>query len=87
VRYERCGAARAQRRNVLTGRIAGKIHGKKIIWMVRQEVQPRILGKDGKKLETMEGQETRKKRNDEDNPRGRRRGGKIRNMRVDRRKR
>jgi len=52
-------------------RIARKIHSKETIWVVRQTVQPRILGKIGKKLETMEGQETGKKRNDKDNPRRR----------------
>jgi len=36
--------------------------------MVRQAIQPRILGKDEKKLEMMEGQEASKKRDDEDNP-------------------
>jgi len=42
------------------------------------------LGKNGEKLETMEGQETYEKKDDEDNP-GRRRNqeGKIRDIRVD----
>ena len=54
------------------GRIARKIHGKETIWVVRQMIQPRILGKIGKKLEMMEEQETSKKRDNEDDP-GRRR--------------
>jgi len=57
-RYKRCSKTRTQGRNVQKRRIAGKIYGKKAIWMVRQEIQPRILGKIRKKLETIEGQET-----------------------------
>jgi len=71
-RHGRHGTVRAQRRNVPMGRIARKIHGKEIIWMVRQTVRPRILGKIRKELETMEGQETSKKRDDEDDLRRRR---------------
>jgi len=48
--------------------------------MVGQAIRPRILGKVRKKLETIEGQETGKKRDDEDNPR---RGRKIRSSRMD----
>jgi len=36
--YGRRGAVRAQRRNILTGRIARKIYGKEIIRMVRQVI-------------------------------------------------
>jgi len=36
--------------------------------MVGQAIQPGILGKDGKELEVMEGQEAGKKRDDEDDP-------------------
>ena len=32
------GVARARRRNVLTERIARKIHSKEIIWVVRQAI-------------------------------------------------
>jgi len=42
------------------------------------------LGKIGKELEVMEGQETGEKRNDGDNPRERRnQGRKFRDMRMD----
>jgi len=37
--------------------------------MVRQAIRPRILGKDGKELEVMEGQEVSKERDDKDDPR------------------
>jgi len=53
-------------------RIARKIYGKEIIQVVRQTIRPRILGKNGEELEMMEGQETYKKKDNEDNPRGRR---------------
>jgi len=47
-------------------------------------IRPGILGKVRKKLETMEGQETGKKRDDKDNPRrGRNRGRKIGSSRID----
>ena len=56
--------------------------------MVGQVVRPGILGKTGKKLKTMEREETSKKRDDEDDPRGRRnQERKIRSKRVDRRRR
>jgi len=43
------------------------------------------LGKIGKELEAMEGQETGEKRNNGDDPRGRRnQGRKFRDMRMDR---
>jgi len=34
-RYGRCSKTGIRRRNVPTGRIAGKIYGKEIIWVVR----------------------------------------------------
>jgi len=42
--YEKCGKTRMQRRNIQKRRVAGKIYGKEIIWMVGQKVQSRILG-------------------------------------------
>jgi len=60
---------RAQRRDVPMKRTTREIYGKKVVWMVRQAIRPGILGKDGKELEAMEGQETGKKRDDEDDPR------------------
>ena len=72
-RYGRCGVARAQRRYVPTKRTTREVHSKDAIRVVGQEIRPGILGKDGKKLEAIEGQETGKKRDDKDNPgRGRR---------------
>ena len=68
---------RARRRNIQTRRITGKIHGKNVIWMVGQVIQPGILGEIKEKLEAMEGQETGKKRDDENDPGRRRRGRKI----------
>jgi len=62
-------------------RTSRKIHGKDAIWMVRQVIRPGILGKDGKELEAMEGQEASKKRDDEDNPGRERR--KIGSSRMD----
>jgi len=38
VRHRRYGVARAQRGNILIGRIAGKIYGKETIWVVRQAI-------------------------------------------------
>jgi len=38
VRHGRRGEARAQRKNIPTGRIARKIYSKEIIWMVRQTI-------------------------------------------------
>jgi len=48
--------------------------------MIGQVIRPGILGKVRKKLETIEGQETGKKRDIEDNPRRRR---KSRSSRMD----
>jgi len=46
------------------------------------------LGKNGEELETMEEQETCEKRDDEDDPGGRRnQEGKVRHTRVNRRRR
>ena len=68
-RYGRCGATIAQRRYVPTKRTAREVHGENAIRVVGQEIRPGILGKDGKKLEAMEGQEAGKKRDDENDPR------------------
>jgi len=38
VRHERCGKTRTQRRNILKGRISGKIYDKEIIRVVRQVI-------------------------------------------------
>jgi len=84
-RYGKCSAARAQRRDVPMERTARKIYSKKAIWMVRQEIRPRILGKIGKELEAMEGQETGEKRNNGNDSRGRRnQERKFRDTRMDR---
>ena len=54
-------------------RTSRKIYGEDAIWVVGQEIRPGILGKNGKELEAMEGQEAGKKRDDENDPgRGRR---------------
>ena len=82
-RYGRCGKTRTQRRNIPARRITREVHSKNVIWMVGQAIRPRILGKVRKKLETMKGQETSKKRDNEDNPR---RGRKIGSSRMDRRR-
>jgi len=64
---------RVQRRDVPTKRTTREVYGKEVIWIVRQAIRPGILGKDGKKLEAMEGQEASKKRdNKDDSRRGRR---------------
>jgi len=59
---------RIRENDVQAWRITREVHGEDVIWMVRQTIQPGILGETRKKLETMEGQETSKKRDDEDNP-------------------
>jgi len=38
MRHGRRGIARKRRENVPTGRIAGKIYGKEVIWIVRQAI-------------------------------------------------
>jgi len=79
MRYRRCGVTRVRRRNVPTRRTTRKIYGEKVVWMVRQAVRSEILGKIGKKLETIEGQKTRKRRGDKDDPKkGRRKIGSLR---------
>jgi len=78
VRSGRCGKTRTQRRNVQKERIARKIYGKKTIWMVRQKIQPRILGKIEEELKTVEREMTRGKKNGNDCKRRRNRGRKIR---------
>jgi len=65
-RHRRYGKTRTQGRNVQKGRIARKIYGKKTIWMVRQEIQPRILGKIREELETVERKVIRGKKNRND---------------------
>jgi len=64
---------RARKRDVPTKRTTREVYGEEVVWMVRQAIRPGILGKDGKELEAMEGQEASKKRDDEDDSgRGRR---------------
>jgi len=55
--------------DVQAWRITREVHSKDVIWMVGQTIRPGILGETRKKLEMMEGQETSKKRDDEDDPR------------------
>ena len=50
-------------------RTTREVHSKDAIRVVGQEIRPGILGKNGKELETMEGQEASKKRDNEDDPR------------------
>jgi len=52
-----------QRQDIQERRIAKKIHSKKTIWIVKQTVQPRILGKIGEELEMVERKTIRKKKN------------------------
>jgi len=82
-RHRRCGAARMRGNDVQAWRTSREVYGEDAIWVVRQTVRPGILGKVRKKLETMEGQETGKKRDNEDNPR---RGRKIGSSRIDERR-
>ena len=83
-RYGRCGATIAQRRYVPTKRTAREVHGENAIRVVGQEIRPGILGQARKKLETVEGQETHKKRDDKDDPRRKRsRRRKIGTPRMD----
>jgi len=63
-RYRRCGETRTQRWDIQKRRIARKIYSKKAIWMVRQEVQSRILGKIGKELETVARKMSKEKKNE-----------------------
>jgi len=58
--------ARMRGNDVQAWRTTREVHSENIIWMVGQAIQPGILGKIIKELETMEGQETSKKRDDED---------------------
>jgi len=53
-------------RNIQKRRITREIHSKEIIWMVEQKVQSRILGKIGKKLETVEREMIKGKKNRND---------------------
>jgi len=63
---------RTQGNDIQARRIIREVHSEDAIWMVRQKIQPRILGKVRKKLEIMKGEETCKKRDDEDDPRSKR---------------
>jgi len=47
-------------------RTTREVYGKEVVQMIRQAIRLGILGKDGKELEAMEGQEASKKRDDED---------------------
>jgi len=71
LRHGEYSKTRTQRKNVQKRRIARKVYGKKIVWMVRQTIQPRILGKVGKELEMVERKKIRGKKN-RNNHRGRR---------------
>jgi len=76
--YGRYGTARTRENDIQAWGVTREVHSEDVVWMVRQAVRPGILGKNGEKLETMEGQETHKKRDDEDDSRGRRnQGGKM----------
>jgi len=67
--YGRYGMTRARRRDVPMKRTTREVYDKEVVQIVRQAIRPGILGKDGKELEVMEGQEASKKRDDEDDPR------------------
>jgi len=67
--YGRYDMTRVQRRDVPTKKTTREVYGKEVVQIVRQAIRPGILGKDGKELEVMEGQEASKKRDDEDDPR------------------
>ena len=54
MRYGECKKTRMWERNIQKEKITRKVHGKKIIWVVKQKVWPRILGKIREKLEVME---------------------------------
>ena len=77
-RHRRYDKTRTQGRNVQKGRIAREIYGKKTIWIVRQEIQPRILGKIREELETVKRKVIRGKKNRNDQERRRNQGRKIR---------
>ena len=80
-RHRRCSTARTRGNDVQAWRTSREVYGEDAIQVVGQTVRPGILGKVRKKLETIEGQETSKKRDDENNPR---RGRKIGSSRMDR---
>ena len=52
--YRRYGETGMQRQDIQERRIAREIHSKETVQMVRQTVQPRILGKIGEELEIIE---------------------------------
>jgi len=66
IRYRRCGKTRMQGRNVQKRRVARKIYGKEIIWIVGQKVQSRILGWARKELEMIERETSRREKNGND---------------------
>ena len=66
--YRRCDATRVRRRDVPMKRTTREVYGKEVVQMVRQAIRSGILGEIRKKLETIEGQETNKKRDNEDDP-------------------
>jgi len=86
LRYKRCGKTKTQRKDIQKRRIARKVYGKKIVWMIRQIVQPRILEKIREKLETIERKTIRGEKDGNNRERRRNRGRKIRNQRVDKRR-
>ena len=76
-----------KRRNIWKERIAKKIYDKKTIWMVRQKIQSRILGKTGKKLEKIKKQTAREKENNRNNQEKRKnQAKKFRSKKVNKRK-
>ena len=77
-RHRRYDKTRTQGRNVQKRRIAREIYGKKTIWIVRQEIQPRILGKIREELETVKRKVIRGKKNRNNQERRRNQGRKIR---------
>jgi len=62
-RHGRCSMARTQGRNIQKGRITREIYSKEIIWIVGQKVRSRMLGKIGKKLEMVEREMIKGKKN------------------------
>jgi len=78
VRYGKCGKTKTQKRNIQKRRAAKKIYSKKTIWIIRQEVSPRILGKTREKLKIVERKMIRRKKNRNDCRGRRKRERKIR---------
>ena len=88
IRYRRYKTTRERGRNIQKGGTAGMIYSKKAIWIVRQTIWQGILGKTGKKLETIERRTNKRTKNYRNNKRERRRNwaGKFRAQGVDRRR-